>query len=96
MKSFWKIFTILFISFVVAGSFWFGFPTRYISVSGKAIILFVFGCLILSLMMSFIISYFNIKHFTKPIKVLTESATIVGKGDLAYRVTLRTSSELQD
>jgi PAS domain S-box-containing protein len=94
MKLFWKIFSILFVSIVTVVAFWFGFSTRYVKEVRDAILTLGVGALTLAFVLFSIILFLTIKYLIKPIKALTKSAEIVGKGNLNHKVTVRAADEL--
>ena len=75
-------------------SFWFGCSMEEVSNRKREIILLISGVSLSALFVFGISLYVGIKHFTKPIEELSVGATTIGKGDLTYRVRIRSQDEL--
>jgi len=75
-------------------SFWLGFSLRHVSEMKKRII--ITGLVVsLSALAAFgVILAFTVKHFTRPIRDLTMGAAVIGKGNLAHRIEIRSKDEL--
>ena len=75
-------------------SFWFGFSMKQVSERRKEIIFLITAISMAALVTLGVILYFAMKHFTKPIEELSVGAAIIGKGDLTYRVGIKSQDEL--
>jgi len=75
-------------------SFWLGFSLEEVLQIRKQIIFRTTVVSILALGMLGLILYFTVMHFTKPIKDLTVSTAIIGKGDLSHRAKIEPRDEV--
>lgn len=77
-------------------SFWYGFSLDKISERKKDIILLITSISISALLVVGITLFFGIKYFMRPIKTLSDGASIIGSGNLAYRVEMESQDEFSD
>lgn len=75
-------------------SFWLGFSLSEISEARKDIVLLAIILLLIALIGLGVILFFLIKHFTKPIVDLKESADKISKGDLDERIEVKSRDEV--
>jgi PAS domain S-box-containing protein len=77
-------------------SFWYGFSLDKISERKKDIILLITSISISALSVVGITLFFGIKHFMRPIKTLSNGASVIGGGNLTHRVEIESQDELSD
>jgi len=75
-------------------TFWLGFSTKHIAQANRKIILSTIIYSVSALVILGLVLYFVIVHFLRPVKNLTIGVEKIGKGELDYRVEVKSNDEL--